>query len=161
MSAASPRRIGLLAFAAAMLAALLQAGCVLSAKLEPPTLSVVSVELTSGTLWEQRLKVRLHVHNPNDRTLAVQRLEYTLEVQGRPFASGVSDSSFVVPALGETEFDMTMTTNVTATLVELLGRGPDAFAQGVAYHLTGKVLLAQGLLRSIPFEQTGTFRLQQ
>ena len=148
-------------FVAAMLAALPQAGCMLSPKLQAPTLSIVSVQLTSGTLWEQHLKVRMRVHNPNDRTLPVKRLEYTLEVQGQPFASGVSDSSFVVPALGESEFDMSMTTNVTATLVELLGRGSDALGEGVAYHLSGKVLLSQGLLRSIPFNQSGTFNLQQ
>jgi LEA14-like dessication related protein len=147
--------------AAATLAALLAAGCVLSPKLEPPSLSIASVQLTSGTLWEQRLKVRMRVHNPNERALAVKSLEYTLEVDGQPFASGVSDSSFVIPALGETEFDMSMTTNVAGTLIALLGRGSDALGQGVAYHLTGKVVLAQGLLRSIPFDQTGTFRLQQ
>jgi LEA14-like dessication related protein len=148
-------------FAAAMLVAQFVAGCALSPKLEAPTLSVVSVQLTSGTLWEQHLVVRMHVHNPNDRALPVKSLEYTLEVAGQPLASGVSDSSFVVPASGETEFDMSMTTNVTGTLIRLLGRGPDALGQSVAYRLTGKVTLAQGLLRSIPFEQSGTFRLQQ
>jgi LEA14-like dessication related protein len=147
--------------AAAMLAAVLEAGCAWSAKLEAPTLSIVAVQLTSGTLWEQRLKVRMRVHNPNDLALPVKSLEYTLEVEGQPFASGVSDASFVVPALGETEFDMSMTTNVAGTLVRLLGRGSDSLGQSVAYHLTGKVLLAYGLLRSIPFEQSGTFRLQQ
>jgi LEA14-like dessication related protein len=161
MSAARQRRIGLPLRAAVMLAALLGAGCVLSPKLEAPTLSIVSVQLTFGTLWEQSLKVRVHVHNPNDRALPVKSLEYTLEVDGQPFARGVSDSSFVVPALGETEFDMSMTTDLAGALVRLLGRGPDALGQSVAYRLTGKVVLAQGLLRSIPFEQSGTFRLQQ
>jgi LEA14-like dessication related protein len=159
-SAACRRPIGLELGAAAMLTALLAAGCVLSSKLEAPSLSIVSVQLTSGTLWEQRLKVRMRVHNPNDLALPVKSLEYTLEVEGQPFASGVSDASFVVPALGETEFEMSMTTNVTGTLVKLLAGGPDAL-ESVAYHLRGKVLLSQGLLRSIPFEQSGTFRLQQ
>jgi LEA14-like dessication related protein len=160
-TAACHPRPGLAPFAAAMLAALLAAGCALSPQLQAPTLSIVSVQLTSGTLWEQRLKVRMRVANPNERALPVKSLEYTLEVEGQPFASGVSDSSFVVPASGQTEFDMSMTTNVTGTLIRLLGRGPDALGQSVAYRLTGKVSLAQGLLRSIPFAQSGTFRLQQ
>jgi LEA14-like dessication related protein len=154
-------RHGVPPLATAMLAALLGAGCALSAKLEAPTLSIVGVQLTSGTLLQQSLKVRIRVHNPNDRALPVKSVEYTLEVQGEPFARGVSDASFVVPALGETEFDMSMTTDVAGTLVRLLGRGPDALGQSVSYHLTGKVSLAHGLLRSIPFEQSGTFRLQQ
>jgi LEA14-like dessication related protein len=158
---AARHRAGLALPAGVMLTALLAAGCALSPKLEAPILSVVSVQLTSGTLWEQHLKVHMRVDNPNDRTLPVKSLEYTLAVEGQPFASGVSDSSFVVPALGETEFDMSMTTNVAGTLVKLLGRGPDALGQSVAYRLTGKVSLAQGLLRSIPFERSGTFSLQQ
>jgi LEA14-like dessication related protein len=147
--------------AVATLAALLEAGCALSPKLQAPTLSIVAVQLTSGTLWEQHLKVRMHVQNPNDRTLPVKSLEYSLEVDGQPFASGESDSGFVVPALGETEFDMSMTTNVAGALVRLLGRGSDAGGGNIPYHLTGKVSLAQGLLRTIPFDQSGTFRLQQ
>jgi LEA14-like dessication related protein len=161
MSAARRCRTGPSLLATAMLAGLLEAGCVLAPKLQAPSLSIVSVQLASGTLWGQRLKVRVHVHNPNDRALAVKSVEYTLEVEGQPFASGLSDSSFVVPALGETEFDMSMTINVAGALLKLLGRGPDALGQSVAYRLTGKVSLAQGLLRSIPFEQSGTFRLQQ
>jgi len=146
--------------AALMLTALLAAGCALSPKLQAPTLTIASVQLVSGTIWEQHLKVRLHVLNPNDRALPVKSLEYTLTVDGQPFASGVSDESFVVAALGETEFDMSMTTNVTGTLIRLLGRGPDA-AQSVPYRLTGKISLAHGLVRSIPFEQSGAFSLQQ
>lgn len=157
---AARRRVGPPLFAVAMLAALLEAGCALTPKLEAPTLSIVTVQLTSGTLWEQRLKVRMRVHNPNDRALPVRSLDYALEVEGQPFASGASDSSFTVPPLGETEFDMSLTTNMAGTLVKLLGRGPDALGQSVAYRLTGKVTLAQGLLRSIHFEQSGTFRLQ-
>jgi LEA14-like dessication related protein len=160
MAAACHRRIGPPLLAALIVAALLATGCALSSRLEAPALSIVSVQLTSGTLWEQRLKVRMRVHNPNDLALPVKSLEYTLEVEGQPFASGVSDASFVVPALGETEFEMSMTTNVAGTLVKLLAGGPDSL-QSVAYRLTGKVLLSQGLLRSIPFEQSGTFRLQQ
>jgi LEA14-like dessication related protein len=161
MAAACHRRIGLPLHGAAMLAALFATGCALAPKLEAPTLSIVSVQLVSGTLWEQSLRVRVHVHNPNDRALPVKSLEYTLEVDGQPFASGTSDSGFVVPALGETDFDMSMTTNLAGAALRLLGRGPDALGQSVAYRLTGQVVLAQGLLRSIPFAQSGTFRLQQ
>jgi hypothetical protein len=64
-----------------------------------------------------------------------------------------------VPALGEAEFDMNVTTNVAGTLVRLLTRGPDALAS-VPYHLSGKVSLSEGWRQSIPFEQRGTFRVQ-
>jgi LEA14-like dessication related protein len=147
-------------FAAALLVAALLSACALAPKLETPRLSVAEVQIVSSDLWEQHLRVRLRVQNPNDRALAVKGLEYTLDVEGQPFASGVSAASFSVPALGEAEFDMNVTTNLAGTLLRLLARGPDALGQSVSYRLAGKVSLSQGLLRSIPFEERGTFRLQ-
>ena len=73
-------------------------------KLEKPTLSIVNVELLKSDVFEQRMKVRLHVQNPNDRALPIKGITYGLEVAGEPFANGVSGESFVVPALGEAEF---------------------------------------------------------
>jgi len=142
---------------AALLCAALVASCAVT-RLQPPRLSVVDVAVLGGDLWQQRLKVRMHVQNPNDRVLPVRGIVYTLEVEGQPFASGESAASFTVPALGEAEFDMKVNTNLAATVMQLLGRGGGA--RDVAYHLTGKVSLAEGFLRSIPFEQRGAFRLQ-
>lgn len=143
-----------------LIAALLSSACALTPRLERPELSIVEVQLVSSTLWEQRLKVRVHVHNPNDRALPIKGIEYSLEVMEQPAASGESDASFVVPARGEAEFDMNVTTNLAGTLLNLLGRGTDALAQSVPYRLSGKVALSAGWLRSIPFEQRGTFSLQ-
>jgi LEA14-like dessication related protein len=142
----------------ATLAALLLGACALAPKFEAPHLSVMDVQVVGGDLWQQRLKVRMHVQNPNERALPVEGIVYTLEVEGQPFASGESAASFVVPALGEAEFDMNVTTNLAGTFIKLLGRASESKA--VAYHLTGKVSLSQGFLRSIPFDQRGTFNLQ-
>jgi len=147
------------AIAAAAAVALLGCGCALAPKFTTPTLTIVGVRLEASDLITQRLKVRVHVQNPNPRALPVKGIEYTLQVDGEPFATGDSAASFVVPALGEAEFDMNVTTNVAGTLVRLLARRPDAPAD-VPYRLSGKISLSQGWLQSIPFEQHGTFRLQ-
>jgi LEA14-like dessication related protein len=133
--------------------------CALTPKFTPPRLSVVSVEIVSGDFWQQRLKVRMHVQNPNDRALPVRGLEYTLQVAGEEFASGNSAAAFVVPALGEADFDMNVTTNLAATLVKLLGHGSDS-ERSLDYRLTGKIALSEGLVRTIPFDERGTFTLQ-
>jgi LEA14-like dessication related protein len=140
--------------------AALLAACALAPKFSPPQLTVVGVQLQGSSLWEQRLRVRMHVQNPNDRILPVKGIEYTLEVQGQQFASGVSAASFVVPAMGEAEFDMDVTTDVAGALLRLMARAPEARSQSIAYHLTGKVSLSAGLLRSIPFDEHGSFSLQ-
>ena len=45
-------------------------------KLQAPHLTVVGVELQKGPLWQQKLKVRMHVDNPNDRTLPIKGIAY-------------------------------------------------------------------------------------
>jgi LEA14-like dessication related protein len=146
--------------ATALLPALILAGCALAPHFETPRLSVVDVQLLSSELWEQRLKVRLRVQNPNDRELAVKGVEYTLDIAGQQVASGVADASFVVPAFGEAQFDTNLTTNMAGALLRLIGRGPDTLSNGVDYHLAGRVSLANGWMRSVPFDERGNFKLQ-
>ena len=143
-----------------LVVALTLGGCsLLIPKLERPRLSIVNVQVLKTDLWEQRLKVRMRVQNPNDRTLPIKGLSYTLDVGGEEMAHGVSGASFVVPALGEAEFDMSVTANMATTLIKLLGRGGDPLRDKVEYRIKGKVSLSQGFLRSIPFEETGSFAL--
>jgi len=125
-------------------------------KLEKPTLSVVSVQMLKGDLWHQDLKVRMRVQNPNDRTLPVKGLSYLLLVDGQEFAQGMSGDSFVVPARGEAEFDMSVTANMASMLIKVLGQG----GKQVDYNITGKIALSSGLLRSFSFNEHGTFTLQ-
>jgi LEA14-like dessication related protein len=141
-----------------VLAMLCLSGCSLFVpKLQPPRLSVVNVEFQKGALWQQKLRVRMHVDNPNNRELPIKGITYTLDVNGQEFAHGESAASFVVPALGDAEFDMNMTANMAGTILSLLSHGSDA---NVEYHLAGRISLSEGLLRSIPFDQHGSFSLR-
>ena len=141
------------------LAALTALGsCALVPKFTTPELTVVGLQLEGGDFFTQRLKVRVHVRNPNDRALPIKGIEYTLEVDGQPFATGESAASFVVPALGEAEFDMNVTTNLTSAVLRLLTRAGEAAGASIPYRLSGKVSLSEGWLQTIPFEQHGTFK---
>jgi LEA14-like dessication related protein len=141
--------------------ALLLLGCAFGPRFTAPTLSVVGVQVEASDLWEQHLKLRVRVQNPNPRALPVKGIEYTMEVEGQEFANGSSAASFVVPAMGEAEFDTNVTAHLAGALMALLGRsGNDAAGQGLAYRLSGRVSLSAGLMRSIPFEQRGRFKLQ-
>jgi LEA14-like dessication related protein len=123
-------------------------------KFEKPTLSVVNVQLLKSDLWHQELKVRMRVQNPNDRVLPVKGLSYELDVDGQEFAHGMSGDSFVVPALGEAEFDVSVSAHIASMLVRLLNKGGNQ----VEYRITGKIDLSAGLWRSIPFNDHGTFK---
>ncbi|HUA88902.1 MAG TPA: LEA type 2 family protein [Steroidobacteraceae bacterium] len=138
--------------------ALAVSGCVLAPKLEAPQLQVTDVQVVGGDLFSQRLKVRVHVDNPNDRALPVARIVYTLEVQGQELANGESDAAFTVPPKGSADFDMNVTTNLAGALLRVLG-GPTPKA--LDYRMSGKVTLSEGLFRTIPFQQRGTFSLDR
>ncbi|HTT41820.1 MAG TPA: LEA type 2 family protein [Steroidobacteraceae bacterium] len=139
------------------LAVVLLGGCALT-KFEAPQLSVTNVTVTGGDLWQQHLTVHVHVVNPNERALPVERIVYRLEVEGQECATGESASAFVVPPLGQADFDMNVNTNLAATALKVLGKGTPV--KSLDYRLRGKVSLSEGFLRSIPFDQSGTFKLQ-
>lgn len=134
------------------------AGCGGVTSLQAPDLDVVDVKLLGGDLSGQQLRVRMRVTNPNDRELPVKGITYRMEVGGEQFASGQSESSFVVPALGATEFDMSMNADMAGVVFRLLGSGRKL--DNVDYHLSGKVSLSSGILRSVPFDQKGSFKLR-
>jgi LEA14-like dessication related protein len=141
-----------------LLLAVALSGCALFVpKLETPKLFIVDVEVRKANLLEQQLRVRMRVENPNDRSLPIQGLSYTVYLGGEEFATGVSDASFVVPALGTAEFDMDVTANAAGALFAILG---NPRRQGVDYRMKGRVELSHGWLRSIPFEESGTFTLR-
>jgi len=137
----------------------LQACAWIAPKFTTPELSIVGIDLLKSDILEQRLNVRVRVQNPNGRALPVQGLSYQIELAGKDFAHGVSMNSFTVPAYGEAEFDMRVNANMVGALAVLLGRrdGPDRDA--IPYRISGKVSLASGFLRNVPFEQNGTIRL--
>jgi LEA14-like dessication related protein len=126
----------------------------LAPKVDPPRLTIVSVGMVSADMFAQQFRVRLHVQNPNDRDLPVNGIEYQLFLEGDSFAEGTAARPFVIPAMGETEFEMTVNTNFMSSIGRLLSRlnGRDR----IQYVFEGKVQTKLGLVRSLPFQETGT-----
>jgi len=124
-------------------------------KFERPVLTVSSVELQSGNLFQQSFLVKFQVQNPNNRELPVQGLHAELDVGGQRIASGVSNRAFVVPPMGQSEFDMTITANMAAAVLQLANRHADS----IDYEVTGAANLDLPFLHDLPFHQTGSFSL--
>jgi LEA14-like dessication related protein len=144
------------AFAAvAVTLALVLSGCAaLVPRLETPKLEVVGVQVLDAQFTEQRFNVRMRVRNPNDRELPVRGLQYTMQLAGEDFGRGASTKAFTVPALGEAEFDMTVTTNLASSLLKILSR-LDRNGGALEYRLQGTVETDWKFLRKIPFTETG------
>lgn len=137
----------------------LLAGCAaLGTQLETPEISFVGIRAIEASLFEQKLEVRLRVLNPNTIALPVNGLDIDMELAGEPFATGVTARQFVVPAHGEAEFDMIVTANAATALLKIAG-GDRKSREEIGYRLKGRLSTKLGLLRSIPFEESGTLPL--
>jgi len=137
--------------------AVLLVGCkTLGPDLQAPSLSLVGVQVLSTDMFAQKFKVRVRVENPNDLELPVRGLEYQIILMGDSFAEGTSNDAFVLPALGEAEFDMTVTTNFMSSFARLLSRMGGGKLEDVEYEIVGKVFVDKGMLRKIPFSHRGT-----
>ncbi len=140
----------------ALLAALVSSGC--APKFTRPNVTVVAVEMRGGNLLQQKFAVKLNIQNPNDRALPVQGLHVELNVSGEQIASGVSDHAVVVPAFGDSEFDMTITANLALVLLKLQDKA-NQHADSIDYVLTGTASLDLPFLHDLPFHQSGSFLL--
>jgi len=138
---------------------MLLAGCAgLGTQLETPAITFVGIRAVEASLFEQKLEVRLRVQNPNTVALPVNGLDIDVELAGEPFATGVTAREFVVPAHGEAEFDMIVTANAATALLKIAG-GDRKSRDEIGYRLKGRLSTKLGLLRSIPFEESGTLPL--
>ncbi len=125
-------------------------------KFERPNLSVASVEMQKGNLLQQTFLVKFQIQNPNDRALPVSGLHAELSVGGERIASGVSNRAFVVPPLGQSEFDMTITANMALALLKLANQHADS----IDYEVTGAASLDLPFLHDLPFQQKGSLSLK-
>jgi LEA14-like dessication related protein len=134
-------------------AAALLGGCA-TVHFQAPDITPTAVELMDAQLNEQQFKVTLHVQNPNDRALPIKSVNCSLQIQGVEVGRGESTAPFSVPAHGESDFDMIVTTNLAASMPNLilgLARGGEL----PSYRLSGSVNPDIALLPPIPFAKSG------
>src|SRR5512136_1323884 len=77
------------------------AGCAGLQSNEPIQVMMVGVEPLQGEGLELRMLVKLRIQNPNDSPLDFSGVYVQMNVQGKSFATGVSDAAGSVPRYGE------------------------------------------------------------
>jgi LEA14-like dessication related protein len=112
--------------------------------------------MQSSDMFAQRFKVRLNVQNPNDVEMPIKSLDYKLFLMGDSFGEGKSEERFVLPAQGDAEFDMLLTTNFVSSFGRLISRMGGGKLEKVEYEIAGNVVLDKGFVRKLPFDHKGT-----
>jgi LEA14-like dessication related protein len=150
------------AFSAMLAAAWLLAGCAsLPRNLETPRVELLGIQTMSADMFAQKFRVRVKVANPNDLELPVRGLDYRIFLMGDSFAEGLSSDRFVLPARGEAEFDMVVTTNFVSSLGRLVSRVGSNRLDNLDYEIAGQLLLDRGIVRKVPFSRTGKVDLSR
>ncbi|MEX0696034.1 MAG: LEA type 2 family protein [Dongiaceae bacterium] len=125
-------------------------------RVEPPEVRLADLEFVDAGLFEQRFRMILRVRNPNDFALPIDGLRYTLEVNDRAFASGLSNRSLTVPRLGEA----TVEVEASTTLLDVVGQFMALSSrEALSYRMIGTAFLRGVARREVPFEQSGSFRM--
>ncbi|SDS64474.1 LEA type 2 family protein [Pseudomonas oryzae] len=121
---------------------------------QDPDVQLVKVEVIRARLLEQEFKLRFRVDNPNDVSLPVRGLDYTVFLNDVKLASGESATWFTVPANGREEFTVPVNTNLwrhMKYIVKLLEK-PD---KPIQYRLEGEVKTGLMFGRRIKLKRNG------
>ena len=124
---------------------------------EPPRVTLAGLTVVSMDLFEQRYRMKLRVQNPNNYRLPLSGMEYTLELNDRRFATGVSSDDIDLPAFGE----KLIVVDVSSNLLQLLDQVHALEGGGepsLRYRLAGHVGVVGRNLK-LPFEYTGEVSL--
>src|SRR5262245_42393309 len=104
-----------------LVSALCLAGCATMPDRDPLQVTVAGIQPLQGEGMELRLLVRLRVQNPNDTPVDYDGVALTLDVQGKTFATGVSDAAGTVPRFGEAVIEVPVTVSMMRMVRQAMG----------------------------------------
>jgi len=136
---------------------LLFGGCASLQGREPIQVIIAGVEPLQGEGLELRMLVKLRIQNPNDLPLDFNGVSVQMDVQGKRFATGVSDHGGTVPRFGETIVDVPVSISVFRIARQAIGVMTDEYRGKIAYEMTGK--LAGPAFNSVRFKSNGELTL--
>lgn len=144
-------------FATLALGALLSGGCASLPGHEPIQVIVAGVEPLKGEGLEVRMLVKLRIQNPNDLPLDYNGVSVQMDVQGKLFATGVSDAVGSVPRFGEKIIEVPVSISVFRIARQAVDFMSNGAREKLAYEMTGR--LAGPALYGVQFRSSGEINL--
>jgi len=132
-------------------------GCASLQGRDPLQVTVAGVEPLQGQGMELRLLVKLRVQNPNDAPVDYNGVAVEMDVQGKTFATGVTDAHGSVPRFGESLIEIPVTASAFGMARQALGRMTGGAPGKISYELKGK--LNGSAFSTVRFQNHGEFEL--
>lgn len=136
---------------------LLTGGCASLQGREPIHVIIAGVEPLQGEGMELRMLVKLRVQNPGDLALDFNGVTVQLDVQGSPFATGVSNATGSIPRFGDTIINVPVSVSIFSIANQAIGAMNREYSGKLTYEMTGK--LAGPAFSSLHFKSNGEFTL--
>ena len=125
-----------------------------------PKVRVAEVNIKSLGFFEQRFDVGLRIINPNDFDLTIEALDFELEVNGRPFAAGLSQASTRVAAVSTTLLRIDAITQSKDLIRQFETLSPESLKAGVPYRIHGR-LRTDRSPGWVPFDHAGVYGAEE
>jgi LEA14-like dessication related protein len=138
-----------------LLAVLLLGGCA-GMEIQTPSVTVAGIEVIEAGLFEQRLAIKLRVLNPNNVEIPINGLSFEVELNGEPFAKGVSDKAVKVPRMGEAILDVTAVTGFAGIIRQIQGLSHGKI-DALSYRIKGRLMTGSSF--GLNFDERGRLEM--
>lgn len=122
---------------------------------EAPKVGVAEVSVKRLGLFEQVFDVGLRVTNPNDFDIAIEGLEFKLEINGREFATGTAHTHTRLPAFSSAVVHVDTTTD-SNKLLQQIKTLPEILQDGAPYRIRGRIKIDRAN-DWLPFDRSGVY----
>ena len=146
--------------AAILVAIITIAGCAgVGKQLDPPRISLANIRVQKVSGLETAFEIQMRVFNANDIDLNVKGISAELEINGQPFATGVSSTPVKIPSYGTELVTVTVYSSVIKMFKSIYGLKD---SEELNYRLKGKVRVSGNNMTptSLPFESEGQVTLK-
>lgn len=130
-------------------------GCTfINSNIQPPQVTLESLQMLPPTGMTQRFNIGLRMANPNDRPLKIDGIAYTLALNGYKLVDGVGSDIPEVAPFSEVSFNVQASTNVFEAVRFINNFVGERGAEQLDYRLKADLAVA-GLSRRLSVEEAG------
>ncbi len=123
---------------------------------EAPRVNIANITPKDVKIFEQVFTMDLRVMNPTDKEIGIRGVVFDLEINGQPFARGVSNQAVAVGPFSSQVLQVEAVTTLTSLLRQIVQAQNEGLT-GFAYRLSGFFQTDASAFR-IPFDESGEFK---